>query len=86
VACSSPRVVEPEDVFPILPFFRSKLTKVGSGTKDYPYSFSIFAKANTASVLQLSAVGAFPEPTFVNSGFVALFGMMVIEQRYQPLR
>ncbi|MBK0544659.1 hypothetical protein GZ027_01180 [Klebsiella pneumoniae] len=41
-------------------------TATAEATKDYPYSFSIFAKANTASVLQLSAVGAFPEPTFVN--------------------
>lgn len=37
-----------------------------AGTKSSPYAFSVFAKANTAGVLQLSAVGAFPEPTFVN--------------------
>lgn len=41
-------------------------TTTVEGTKSNPYAFSVFAKANTASVLQLSAVGAFPEPTFVN--------------------
>ncbi|MDQ5646266.1 hypothetical protein ACHFJ3_25890 [Klebsiella pneumoniae] len=41
-------------------------TTTAEGTKSNPFAFSIFAKANTANVLQLSAVGAFPEPTFVN--------------------
>lgn len=41
-------------------------TTTTEATKDNPFAFSIFAKAYTASVLQLSAVGAFPEPTFVN--------------------
>ncbi|EPZ1380774.1 phage head spike fiber domain-containing protein, partial [Klebsiella pneumoniae] len=41
-------------------------TTTVDGTKSNPFAFSVFAKANTADVLQLSAVGAFPDPTFVN--------------------
>lgn len=41
-------------------------TTTVDGTKGNPFAFSVFAKANTAGVLQLSAVGAFPDPTFVN--------------------
>lgn len=41
-------------------------TTTVDGTKGNPFAFSVFAKANTADVLQISAVGAFPEPTFVN--------------------
>ncbi|HED2782058.1 TPA: hypothetical protein R4Z40_001378 [Klebsiella variicola subsp. variicola] len=41
-------------------------TTTAEGTKSNPFAFSVFAKANTADVLQLSAVGAFPDPTFVN--------------------
>lgn len=41
-------------------------TTTVDGTKGNPFAFSVFAKANTAEVLQLSAVGAFPDPTFVN--------------------